>query len=47
MNQMVEKNSGTWYLDLRKQQGMAVEERNKITVGGGARENFRARYAPT
>lgn len=45
INQMVEKNSGTWYFDLGKRQGMTAEKRNRITVGGRAKDNFRARYA--
>lgn len=43
---MVVDKEGTWYFDLGKRQGMTDGERNRIRVGGDAKNNFRARYVP-
>jgi hypothetical protein len=43
MNEIIEKNKGTWYFDLGKRRGMGVDKRNKIRRGGGAADDFRVR----
>ncbi|GHJ84047.1 hypothetical protein NliqN6_0449 [Naganishia liquefaciens] len=42
MDELVEKNKGTWYFDLGKRQGLGSDRRNKIQIGGGAVGDFRA-----
>ncbi|KAJ9104003.1 hypothetical protein QFC21_002466 [Naganishia friedmannii] len=41
MNQMIDKNSGTWYFDLGKTQGLSDMVKDMIRIGGGAKGDFR------
>lgn len=43
MKQMIDKNSGTWYFDLGKTQGLSEMDKDVIKIGGGAKGDFRAR----